>query len=290
MLDNQNKSSNLEASIKLNNVELFETFDINAFLKDKRLVVEKVLVDSHIKLELRIIEDHTKYNENTDIDVNKNKVITAILHDDIVNKVNILDIIGNEVSLNHINSEDVLVYGINCLQVTVRDIDVKNQKVDNFKPKDKFTKAEYRLMKMNYFKIFDAQKFLSSYNMKLLTVYPQNPITARAIILITDDFTNCALSNIGKTFDLKVPLTNVREIPLEFVRGNKDITIDNILGSLSGMTVKNNQVLLTADTLQLTENGQKIVVGKETSSKVNDKQHDNSNNITSNSLNNNHKY
>ncbi|MBI5973962.1 hypothetical protein [Staphylococcus caledonicus] len=257
---------NLEESTKFNNVEMFESFDIESFLSGKVLAVEKVLVDSHIKLELRIVKDNTIYNEETEINANKDKLITAILHDDIVNDVNIVDIIGNEVTINNIDSEDALVYGINCLQLTVKDIDIKNHKIEDFKQRESFTKVDYRLVKMNLFKTFNSNKFLNSYEMKLLTIYPQNPTTARAIILITSDLTNVEndLSNVGKTFGLKVELSNVRDIPLEFIIGNKDIHRDNILGNLSGMTVKNNQVLLTADKIRLTDNNNSIVIGKDT--------------------------
>ncbi|WP_180529019.1 hypothetical protein, partial [Staphylococcus haemolyticus] len=220
-----NKLQKLEDSMKINYVELFESFDIVSFLYGKILAVEKVVVDSHIKLELRIVKDRTLYNDETEEDANKNKIIAAILHNDIANSVNIVDIIGNEVYINNINPDDALVYGINCLQVTVKDIEIRNQKIEGFEQRTSFTKADYRLMKMNLFKTFNSNKFISSYRLKLLTVYPQNPTTARALILITEDLTNVdsSLSNVGKTFSLKVELSNVRDIPLEFVIGNKDI-------------------------------------------------------------------
>ncbi|WP_215392871.1 hypothetical protein [Staphylococcus aureus] len=255
----------LEESMCFKNVELFESFDINSFLKGKRLAVEKIFVDSHIKLELRIVEDRTKYNDSSDYNVNKDKVITAILHQDIVNKLNIVDIIGNEVSINNVNSDDVLIYGVNCLQLTVKGIEIKDHKIEGFKQRNNITKVDYRLMKMNHFKTFNAKKFLYSYDMKLLTVYPQNPTTARAIILVTNDKTSSDSTNVGKTFSIKVNLKKVREIPLEFLIGNKDITINDILGSISGVTVKNNQILLTADGIQLTTNGEKLIVGNDPS-------------------------
>ncbi|HHD1407625.1 TPA: hypothetical protein ACN12B_002820, partial [Staphylococcus aureus] len=255
------KLSTLEESTYFNNVELFESFDINAFLKGKRLAVEKIFIDSHIKLELKIIEDRTIYNDNYDNNVNQDKVITAILHQDIVNKLNIVDIIGNEVVINNVNCDDVIIYGINCLQLTVKDISIKKNKVEGFKQRNNITKVDYRLMKMNHFKTFNTQKFLYSYEMKLLTVYPQNPTTARAIVLVTNDLTNSDSTNVGKTFSIKVNLKNVREIPLEFLIGNKVITINDILGNLSGVTVKNNQVLLTADGIQITVNEEKLIVG-----------------------------
>lgn len=255
------KLSTLEESTYFNNVELFESFDINAFLKGKRLAVEKIFIDSHIKLELKIIEDRTIYNDNYDNNVNQDKVITAILHQDIVNKLNIVDIIGNEVVINNVNSDDVIIYGINCLQLKVKDISIKKNKVEGFKQRNNITKVDYRLMKMNHFKTFNTQKFLYSYEMKLLTVYPQNPTTARAIVLVTNDLTNSDSTNVGKTFSIKVNLKNVREIPLEFLIGNKVITINDILGNLSGVTVKNNQVLLTADGIQITVNEEKLIVG-----------------------------
>ncbi|HGW5993237.1 TPA: hypothetical protein ACNIPK_002836, partial [Staphylococcus aureus] len=255
------KLSTLEESTYFNNVELFESFDINAFLKGKRLAVEKIFIDSHIKLELKIIEDRTIYNDNYDNNVNQDKVITVILHQDIVNKLNIVDIIGNEVVINNVNCDDVIIYGINCLQLTVKDISIKKNKVEGFKQRNNITKVDYRLMKMNHFKTFNTQKFLYSYEMKLLTVYPQNPTTARAIVLVTNDLTNSDSTNVGKTFSIKVNLKNVREIPLEFLIGNKVITINDILGNLSGVTVKNNQVLLTADGIQITVNEEKLIVG-----------------------------
>ncbi|HGO3175290.1 TPA: hypothetical protein ACK0X5_002670 [Staphylococcus aureus] len=280
-----NNLQNLEDSIKINNVELFESFDIESFLNGKILAVEKVVVDSHIKLELRIVKDRTLYNDETEEDANKNKIITAILHKDIANSVNIVDIIGNEVYINNINPDDALVYGINCLQVTVKDIEIRNHKIEGFKQRTSFTKADYRLMKMNLFKTFNSNKFISSYRLKLLTVYPQNPTTARALILITEDLTNVdsSLSNVGKTFSLKVELSNVRDIPLEFVIGNKDIDRNNILGNLSGMTVKNNQVLLTADKIQINDNGNNIIIGKgvskDASNHINSNVSNNENNI-----------
>lgn len=280
-----NNLQNLEDSMKINNVELFESFYIESFLNGKILAVEKVVVDSHIKLELRIVKDRTLYNDETEEDANKNKIITAILHKDIANSVNIVDIIGNEVYINNINPDDALVYGINCLQVTVKDIEIRNHKIEGFEQRTSFTKADYRLMKMNLFKTFNSNKFISSYRLKLLTVYPQNPTTARALILITEDLTNVdsSLSNVGKTFSLKVELSNVRDIPLEFVIGNKDIDRNNILGNLSGMTVKNNQVLLTADKIQINDNGNNIIIGKgvskDASNHINSNVSNNENNI-----------
>lgn len=276
-----NTLQNLEDSTKINNVELFESFDIESFLSGKTLAVEKVVVDSHIKLELRIVKDQTLYNDESELDVNKDKIITAILHKDIASSVNIVDIIGNEVDIKNINPDDARVYGINCLQITVKDIDIKNHKIEGFKQRKSLTKADYKLMKMNLFKTFNSNKFINSYRLKLLTIYPQNPTTARAIILITDDLTNVdnSLSNVGKTFSLKVELSNVRDIPLEFIIGNKDIDRDNILGSLSGMTVKNNQVLLTADRIQINDNGKNIVIGKDVSSHINNTVSNNVNNI-----------
>lgn len=280
-----NNLQNLEDSMKINNVELFESFDIESFLNGKILAVEKVVVDSHIKLELRIVKDRTLYNDETEEDANKNKIITAILHKDIANSVNIVDIIGNEVYINNINPDDALVYGINCLQVTVKDIEIRNHKIEGFEQRTSFTKADYRLMKMNLFKTFNSNKFISSYRLRLLTVYPQNPTTARALILITEDLTNVdsSLSNVGKTFSLKVELSNVRDIPLEFVIGNKDIDRNNILGNLSGMTVKNNQVLLTADKIQINDNGNNIIIGKgvskDASNHINSNVSNNENNI-----------
>ncbi len=269
-MENTSKTlENLEESTKLKNVEQFETFDIAGFLKDKKLAVEKVLVDSHVKLEVRIVEDNTFYSESTDSNVNKDKIITVLLDDSIVNDINIVNIIGNEVKLKNVYNDHILVYEINCLQITTKDIEIATHKIEGFKQRDSFTKVDYRLMKMNHFKVFNAHKFLNSYEMKLLTVYPQNPTTARALILIENDLTNNTQpSNIGKTFSIKIELSNVRDIPLDFIMGNTSISSNNIKGKLTGMTVKNNQVLLTADMLQISKDMENIYIGKDVNNNV----------------------
>ncbi|WP_267239591.1 hypothetical protein, partial [Staphylococcus aureus] len=281
-----NSLENLEESTKLCDVEEFETFDIEGFLKDKRLAVEKVLVDSHVKLEVRIFKDNTFYSESSDSNVNKDKIITVILNDAIVNKVNIVNIIGNEVELKNVKYDDILIYGINCLQITTKDIDIKEHKFEGFRQRESFTKVDHRLMKMNHFKVFNAHKFLSSYEMKLLTVYPQNPTTARALILITDDLSDSNnQSNVGKTFSIKINLSSVRDIPLDFLIGNTPISIDNVKGNLSGMTVKNNQVLLTADMLQISKDGKNIYVGSNVNNNVNKDVNNNVNKDVNNNVN-----
>ncbi|MFW3634579.1 hypothetical protein [Staphylococcus caprae] len=288
MANSLNSLENLEESTKLYDVEEFETFDIEGFLKDKRLAVEKVLVDSHVKLEVRIFKDNTFYSESSDSNVNKDKIITVILDDSIVNKVNIVNIIGNEVELKNVKYDDILIYGINCLQITTKDIDIKEHKFEGFRQRESFTKVDHRLMKMNHFKVFNAHKFLSSYEMKLLTVYPQNPTTARALVLITDDLSDSNnQSNVGKTFSIKINLSSVRDIPLDFLIGNTPISIDNVKGNLTGMTVKNNQVLLTADMLHISKDEKNIYVGINVNKDVNNNVNKDVNNNVNKDVNNN---
>lgn len=260
----------LESSSKLNDIEKFETFDINSFLEHKRLAVEKVIVDSHIKLEARIVEDNTRYKDEDNANVNVDKVITFIIHENIANQINIVNIIGREIEVKELSNDDAFLYGINSLKVMVKNIDIKEDKIEGFKQRSKFTKADYRLVKMNQFKTFDYNKFLSSYDMDILTIYPQSPTTARVIIIITDDYNEDEnISNVGKTFSIKIEMPKVRDIPLALLTDNKRFTIENLYGHITGMIVKNNQVLLTADALIVESDNQTFTVGDTDPTNVN---------------------
>ncbi|MDG0841770.1 hypothetical protein M4L90_14655 [Staphylococcus equorum] len=282
----------LESSSKLNDIEKFETFDINSFLEHKRLAVEKVIVDSHIKLEARIVEDNTRYKDEDNANVNVDKVITFIIHENIANQINIVNIIGREIEVKELSNDDAFLYGINSLKVMVKNIDIKEDKIEGFKQRSKFTKADYRLVKMNQFKTFDYNKFLSSYDMDILTIYPQSPTTARVIIIITDDYNEDEnISNVGKTFSIKIEMPKVRDIPLALLIDNKRFTIDNLYGHITGMIVKNNQVLLTADALIVESDNQTFTVGdadeSNTSKDVSNNANIDTNNNISNYMNNN---
>lgn len=251
----------LESSSNLNDIDKFEAFDINSFLDNKRLAVEKVIVDSHIKLEVRIVEDNTHYKDE-DTNSNVGKVITFVIHEAIASKINIVNIIGREIEVKDLSNDDAHVYGINSLRVMVKNIEIKEDKVEGFKQRAKLTKVDYRLVKMNQFKTFDYNKFLTSYDMKILTIYPQSTTTARVIVIITDDLNEDeSSSNKGKTFSIKIELPKVRDIPLELLFGNKPFTIDNLHGHLSGVIVKNNQVLLNAEKLSIEVDNQTFTVG-----------------------------
>ncbi|OEL07271.1 hypothetical protein [Staphylococcus equorum] len=285
----------LESSSKLNDIEKFETFDINSFLEHKRLAVEKVIVDSHIKLEARIVEDNTRYKDEDNANVNVDKVITFIIHENIANQINIVNIIGREIEVKELSNDDAFLYGINSLKVMVKNIDIKEDKIEGFKQRSKFTKADYRLVKMNQFKTFDYNKFLSSYDMDILTIYPQSPTTARVIIIITDDYNEDEnISNVGKTFSIKIEMPKVRDIPLALLIDNKRFTIDNLYGHITGMIVKNNQVLLTADGLIVESDNQTFTVGdadesntsKDVSNNANIDTNTNISNYMNNNLNN----
>ncbi|MGO1989365.1 hypothetical protein [Mammaliicoccus vitulinus] len=260
----------LESSSKLNDIEKFETFDINSFLEHKRLAVEKVIVDSHIKLEARIVEDNTRYKDEDNANVNVDKVITFIIHENIADQINIVNIIGREIEVKELSNDDAFLYGINSLKVMVKNINIKEDKIEGFKQRSKFTKADYRLVKMNQFKTFDYNKFLSSYDMDILTIYPQSPTTARVIIIITDDYNEDEnTSNVGKTFSIKIEMPKVRDIPLALLTDNKRFTIENLYGHITGMIVKNNQVLLTADALIVESDNQTFTVGDTDPTNVN---------------------
>lgn len=252
----------LESSSNLNDIDKFEAFDINSFLDNKRLAVEKVIVDSHIKLEARIVEDNTHYKDEDNTNNNVGKIITFVIHEAIASKINIVNIIGREIEVKDLSNDDAHVYGINSLRVMVKNIEIKEDKIEGFKQRAKLTKVDYRLVKMNQFKTFDYNKFLTSYDMKILTIYPQSTTTARVIVIITDDLNEDeSSSNKGKTFSIKIELPKVRDIPLELLFGNKPFTIDNLHGHLSGVIVKNNQVLLNAEKLSIEVDNQTFTVG-----------------------------
>lgn len=284
----------LESSSNLNDIDKFEAFDINSFLDNKRLAVEKVIVDSHIKLEARIVEDNTHYKDEDNTNSNVGKVITFVIHEAIASKINIVNIIGREIEVKDLSNDDAHVYGINSLRVMVKNIEIKEDKVEGFKQRAKLTKVDYRLVKMNQFKTFDYNKFLTSYDMKILTIYPQSTTTARVIVIITDDLNEDeSSSNKGKTFSIKIELPKVRDIPLELLFGNKPFTIDNLHGHLSGVIVKNNQVLLNAEKLSIEVDNQIFTVGdvvhedvnKNVNNDVNNDVNNNSNNFTNSDAN-----
>lgn len=271
----------LESSSNLNDIDKFEAFDINSFLDNKRLAVEKVIVDSHIKLEARIVEDNTHYKDEDNTNSNVGKIITFVIHEAIASKINIVNIIGREIEVKDLSNDDAHVYGINSLRVMVKNIEIKEDKVEGFKQRAKLTKVDYRLVKMNQFKTFDYNKFLTSYDMKILTIYPQSTTTARVIVIITDDLNEDeSSSNKGKTFSIKIELPKVRDIPLELLFGNKPFTIDNLHGHLSGVIVKNNQVLLNAEKLSIDVDNQTFTVGGVVHEDVNKDINKNTNNIT----------
>ena len=89
----------LESSSNLNDIDKFEAFDINSFLDNKRLAVEKVIVDSHIKLEARIVEDKTQYKDEDNTNSNVGKIITFVIHETTASKINIVNIIGREIEV-----------------------------------------------------------------------------------------------------------------------------------------------------------------------------------------------
>lgn len=282
----------LESSSNLNDIDKFEAFDINSFLDNKRLAVEKVIVDSHIKLEARIVEDNTHYKDEDNTNNNVGKIITFVIHEAIASKINIVNIIGREIEVKDLSNDDAHVYGINSLRVMVKNIEIKEDKIEGFKQRAKLTKVDYRLVKMNQFKTFDYNKFLTSYDMKILTIYPQSTTTARVIVIITDDLNEDeSSSNKGKTFSIKIELPKVRDIPLELLFGNKPFTIDNLHGHLSGVIVKNNQVLLNAEKLSIEVDNQTFTVGgvvhEDVNKNVNNYVNKSSNNNTNSFANNN---
>ncbi|OHR79249.1 hypothetical protein [Staphylococcus sp. HMSC34B12] len=285
----------LESSSKLKGVGRFETFDINNFTKGKTFAIEKVTVDEHIKFDVRIMKDETEYNEEKDKGANENKIITLIIHEDIADQVNLINIIGRGIEFDGVTNDDARVYGVNSLQVVVKNLNIKENKIEGFEPLSSITKADRRLSKMNEFKTFDYEKFLRVHDMEILTIYPQTPTTARLIGIITsDDIEDEKKSNVGKTFAIKIDLPTVRDIPLELLIGNKQFTRENLLGNLYGMVVKNNQVLLIADSFQLEHEGNKLIIGNvnkdvnnDVSNNVNKDVNNNVNNNISKEVNNN---
>lgn len=264
MNDSNYINTNIEESSKLNNLQRFEKFNAQKFLIDKVIAVEKVIVDSHIKLLVRIIEDNTQYEDNPKNLTNKDKILTLIIDESIAEYINIVNIIGKKVEVNNLSNDAASMYDINSLNINVTDIDIKEEIVEGFQQKNKLTKADYRLVKTSEFKDFNYDKFLNYYSMKILTIYPQSPKIARAIILITDSKNeeNQNDSNIGKTFSVKLEMDEVRNIPVNLLIGNKNIDKHNFKGSITGTIVKNNQVLLVADKLEIQENNTLFVVGK----------------------------
>lgn len=257
-------NTNIEESSKLNNLQRFEKFNAQKFLIDKVIAIEKVIVDSHIKLLVRIIEDNTQYEDNPKNLTNKDKILTLIIDESIAEYINIVNIIGKKVEVNNLSNDAASLYDINSLNINVTDIDIKEEIVEGFQQKNKLTKADYRLVKTSEFKDFNYDKFLNYYSMKILTIYPQSPKIARAIILITDSKNeeNQNDSNIGKTFSVKLEMDEVRNIRVNLLIGNKNVDKHNFKGSITGTIVKNNQVLLVADKLEIQEDNTLFVVGK----------------------------
>src|SRR5699024_11163961 len=256
-------NENLESSFALNNISRFESFDISKFLEDKILAVEKVQVDTHIKLEIRIVEDNTVYADNDKNLSNTNKIITFIIDDSIAEYINIVNIIGKQVVVGNLSNAEPYIYGVNSLKLVVDDIDILDNKIPDFNQRTKLNKTDYKLVKTNGFKSFDHNKFLSTYKMNILTIYPQSPKVARAIIIITDthDDTDESRTNIGKTFSIKLEMDEVRDIPLDLLIGNKPFDQSNLVGHISGTVVKNNHVLLMSDALKLHVDDKIITVG-----------------------------
>ncbi|MBO0377110.1 hypothetical protein [Staphylococcus warneri] len=273
---------NLESSSKLKGVGRFETFDINSFMKGKTFAIERVLVDEHINLDVRIMEDNTDYKDSTDKGVNKDKIIKLVIHESIADQVNIVNIIGRGIEFDDVENEDAFIYGVNSLQVTVKNLIIKPDVVEGFEQRNNVTKVDRRLSKISEFKTFDYDKFLNAHEVEILTIYPQTPNTARLIGIITKDkqAEDESKSNVGKTFSVKIEMPKVRDIPVELLIGNKPFTRDNLKGQLYGMVIKNNQVLLIADAFELEVNGQKHIIGTLDGSKQSN--NDGNNNVSSN--------
>ncbi|MHD0398770.1 hypothetical protein ACY2DA_13185 [Staphylococcus simulans] len=251
---------NLEDSSKLNGVDNFEVFDSYSFFKDKLLVIEKVIVDSHIKLQVRIVEDNTNY-DNDDKNVNAGKVVSLLVSDKLTNRLNIVGIVGNKVTLPDNKFSKAKIGNDNSLEVEIDDINI-NEKPQGFEQSQNITKAEYKLTKLSQFKSFDVKRFLNSYEMEILTVYPQLPTIARCVVVITADNTNDhEISNVGKVFSIKVELEKNRDIPLELIAGRHQLKERNLQGEISGVIVKHNQVLLNADNLNIDVNGTNYSLG-----------------------------
>ncbi|MBZ5280600.1 hypothetical protein [Staphylococcus aureus] len=255
------KFPDLESSSKLIDINRFETIDINSFISGKSLVIEKVEVDEHIKFDVRITSDNTLYKEEKDKEANLNKVLTLQVDDSVANDINIVNIIGCEIILKNLSNEDATIYGNNALKVKIKDFTISPEKIEGFKQKNNLTVADHRLSKINQYKTFDAYKFLKLHQMKILTIYAQSPTTARIIAIITDDKKRELESNKGKTFSIKIEMPKVRDIPLELLIGNKPFSLENVKGTITGMIVKNNQVLLSADAFEYKDGNENYSIG-----------------------------
>ncbi|EZV57640.1 hypothetical protein V074_02595 [Staphylococcus aureus 2010-60-1240-1] len=255
------KFPDLESSSKLIDINRFETIDINSFISGKSLVIEKVEVDEHIKFDVRITSDNTLYKEEKDKEANLNKVLTLQVDDSVANDINIVNIIGCEIILKNLSNEDATIYGNNALKVKIKDFTISPEKIEGFKQKNNLTVADHRLSKINQYKTFDAYKFLKLHQMKILTIYAQSPTTARIIAIITDDKKRELESNKGKTFSIKIEMPKVRDIPLELLIGNKPFSLENVKGTITGMIVKNNQVLLSADAFEYKDGNEIYSIG-----------------------------
>ncbi|HCX2884524.1 TPA: hypothetical protein OZI11_002766 [Staphylococcus aureus] len=255
------KFPDLESSSKLIDINRFETIDINSFLSGKSLVIEKVEVDEHIKFDVRITSDNTLYKEEKDKEANLNKVLTLQVDDSVANNINIVNIIGCEIILKSLSNEDATIYGNNALKVKIKDFTISPEKIEGFKQKNNLTVADHRLSKINQYKTFDAYKFLKLHQMKILTIYAQSPTTARIIAIITDDKKKELESNKGKTFSIKIEMPKVRDIPLELLIGNKPFSLENFKGTITGMIVKNNQILLSADAFEYKDGNEIYSIG-----------------------------
>ncbi|MDK6390064.1 hypothetical protein, partial [Staphylococcus lugdunensis] len=73
---------------------------------------------------------------------------------------NLINIIGRGIEFDGVTNDDARVYGVNSLQVVVKNLNIKENKIEGFEPLSSITKADRRLSKMNEFKTFDYEKFL----------------------------------------------------------------------------------------------------------------------------------
>lgn len=256
------KNKSLDETLSLNNIEKFQDFDTELFLKDKILAIEKVIVDTHIKILVRIIEDNTIYEYNPKSLNNTDKIITLIIDENIAEYINIVNVIGKKVEVKEISNNSSNITDINSLSVKVNDIDIKDESIENFRQKNKINKNDYKLVKTTQFKKFNYNNFLNHYKMNILTIYPQSPKVARIIILITDSHyqESESESNIGKTFSIKIEMDKKRNIPLHLLIGNKEFKKENLIGKVSGTIVKNNQVLLFAETLKINHDNNTYII------------------------------
>lgn len=98
------KNEILENTFSLNNIDRFQDFDTELFIKDKTLAIEKVIVDTHIKLLVRIIKDNTIYKDNPKNLNNTDKIITLIIDENIADYINIVNVIGKKVEVKEITN------------------------------------------------------------------------------------------------------------------------------------------------------------------------------------------